>query len=575
MNPFRYPGPQPFTSEQKSVFYGRNEELDEVSRLVRREPWVVLYGKSGLGKSSLLNAGLSPRLAVQDAMQSVFIRFHAWTEDQKDSALSIATNLLKKDKHQQIDWLEDLVSNDDSLWRVFKEKQITLSGTTLLIFDQFEELFTFPKQHVEEFAKSLAEVFYIDIPDRYRKALEIKSADLTAEQHRLLHESLSLRVVTAIRTDRMAQMHNLRPFLPGTLDHLYELRPLSLASAEEAVLNPAFDAGEFLTPRFDFDDDALDLLLGFLSAGRKQDIESFQLQILCEHLEKNVVKRSGRTRIETTDIADPQGILENYYLGKIDEIDGPDMQLAARRLIEEGLAQEGDPPIRLSLHQAQILKYYGISTDLLETLVNQRLLRAEAGAGSGYTYELPHDTLLEPILKIKRERLELEEQKRQEAETTRLKTEAGEAQRREQEALRQKDEAIRLKNEALRGRTRARMFSWISSMTAVLAFGLGVIAFLKQKEANVSSEMAIRKQIEAEVEKNIAKDALFKFQNELNAKERLRFNNLESRAIIILDAGGCPIELLQEMQNIVQNHSDSLSLKEKIKFLNIKNSTCK
>ena len=43
-------------------FYGRESETDELLRLIQLSPFVTLYGKSGLGKSSMLQAGLFPKL---------------------------------------------------------------------------------------------------------------------------------------------------------------------------------------------------------------------------------------------------------------------------------------------------------------------------------------------------------------------------------------------------------------------------------------------------------------------------------------------------------------------------------
>ena len=43
-------------------FYGRGDEIEQLLRLVRRDTLTLLYGVSGLGKTSLLQAGLFPAL---------------------------------------------------------------------------------------------------------------------------------------------------------------------------------------------------------------------------------------------------------------------------------------------------------------------------------------------------------------------------------------------------------------------------------------------------------------------------------------------------------------------------------
>jgi hypothetical protein len=46
-------------------FYGREEEVAELARRVQRKLLTVLFGQSGLGKTSILRAGLVPRLRAQ------------------------------------------------------------------------------------------------------------------------------------------------------------------------------------------------------------------------------------------------------------------------------------------------------------------------------------------------------------------------------------------------------------------------------------------------------------------------------------------------------------------------------
>src|SRR5262249_39192177 len=51
-----------FTEETKQYFYGREEEVAELARRVQRKLLTILFGQSGLGKTSILRAGIVPRL---------------------------------------------------------------------------------------------------------------------------------------------------------------------------------------------------------------------------------------------------------------------------------------------------------------------------------------------------------------------------------------------------------------------------------------------------------------------------------------------------------------------------------
>ena len=57
---YRYPGVKPFSEDERHVFYGRSADTKKLYQFINLEKLVLLYGKSGLGKSSLLNAGVLP-----------------------------------------------------------------------------------------------------------------------------------------------------------------------------------------------------------------------------------------------------------------------------------------------------------------------------------------------------------------------------------------------------------------------------------------------------------------------------------------------------------------------------------
>src|ERR1700733_7528415 len=57
-----WPAPAAFAEPQNAFFFGRGNELDELFQCVRRAVTTLLFGQSGLGKTSLMQAGLFPRL---------------------------------------------------------------------------------------------------------------------------------------------------------------------------------------------------------------------------------------------------------------------------------------------------------------------------------------------------------------------------------------------------------------------------------------------------------------------------------------------------------------------------------
>src|SRR3954467_2449418 len=77
-----WPGLASYTEQQSGLFYGRDEEIRALARLMERKALTVLFGQSGLGKSSLLQAGVFPRLRATNFCP-IYIRL-----DHSDGAAS-------------------------------------------------------------------------------------------------------------------------------------------------------------------------------------------------------------------------------------------------------------------------------------------------------------------------------------------------------------------------------------------------------------------------------------------------------------------------------------------------------
>src|SRR5689334_12506174 len=60
-----YPGLRPFEAEEWSIFFGREQMIDEVIERLAAHRLVLIHGSSGSGKSSLVRAGVLPKLAGQ------------------------------------------------------------------------------------------------------------------------------------------------------------------------------------------------------------------------------------------------------------------------------------------------------------------------------------------------------------------------------------------------------------------------------------------------------------------------------------------------------------------------------
>jgi len=395
----RYPGIHPFKESEKELFKGREAEKRELLDLVIVHPLVVLFAKSGIGKTSLLQAGVVP-LMNEHKLMPVFIRFNP---ADKPPEQIVRDQLIEK---------QFLSSDSDTkltMWEYLKKARFVKRGKPyipVLIFDQFEELFTlYDMEQRAEFVRQFADVINQRMPDPVREALhsDIKKDWLTPLQIAQREHSLDVKVVLSIRSDMLSLLDQLSRPIPSILRCRYELKSLSRANAEKAIVLPASAEGEFDTPVFAYSDFALKEILDFLQS-RDTDmddattvdtrlIESFQLQLLCSHIEEHLP--DTRT-IHTNDYGHQEGlqkIINDFYHDTIQSFP-TNRRLNIQRAIEEDLIRNER---RISM-AAPVLKERNITDSELQDLVNKRLLRKDLRLGGTY-YEVSHDTLVKPILK--------------------------------------------------------------------------------------------------------------------------------------------------------------------------------
>lgn len=554
---YRYPGARPFTIEQRQIFFGRSKNIEALYELLSLQDLVILYSKSGLGKSSLINAGLVPKIKAKNEFKPLSVRFGPYTKELGETPVKTTSQQLSLNKDGN-SYLDKLIPNDDSLWYHIKSNQAEAEDTNTgftLIFDQFEELFTYPVEEILKFKQALKEILNNQIPQRFREALEQQfnndNLKLADEELDLLHSNVEVKVLIAIRSDRMSLLNELKDYLPNILRSCYELNALSVDQAEDAILNPALKNNEdFISPPFDYEEEGLKSILKFLTKNYTQKIESFQLQILCQNIEKKVIDRNIQT-VSSSDIGDIESIYKNHYDNIIQGIGNDTEQLAARKFMEEGLIFEEEER-RLSLYGGQVFKNFGVHPDLLKRLVDSHLLRAEPSIQGGYIYELSHDTLVSPVLEAKKRRISKELRIEQEKALALLE--------------KQKEEARQRENEKAKS-ARAIRLAILGGVVGVLAILLSLFAFSQKKSAELAKA-------QAQKQRDLAKELLIAYEQEKIENELLTFENLKIRAETILNVGGCPKELLLDMTSIANNHRDSTSLKGQLKILYDKNDFC-
>src|SRR5437588_4081175 len=161
-----FPGLRAFTQDDATIFFGRGKETDELVEKVVTNRFVAVVGASGSGKSSLVGAGLLPRLAanaIEGSKDWVIVRFtpgEVSSNPYMALAVQLAPMLLKHGWNTRK--LAKELSTDSN--NLNKLSLLALSGKSdwmeiVLFIDQFEELFTLVEEEEREtFVEMLAKV---------------------------------------------------------------------------------------------------------------------------------------------------------------------------------------------------------------------------------------------------------------------------------------------------------------------------------------------------------------------------------------------------------------------------------
>ncbi|HEY2296069.1 MAG TPA: hypothetical protein VGM86_35670 [Thermoanaerobaculia bacterium] len=460
-----WPGLAAFREEDEDFFHGRDAEIEELLRLILRGRLTVLFGLSGLGKTSLLQAGLFPRLRVANILP-VYIRLDYAASSQPFTS-QIKDAIVREAAASGIE--APVPQAAETLWEYFHRQGADFWSprnrpvTPLLVFDQFEELFTLGKGRqdaVGTFVDELADLVEGRPPEAVKARLDAapdQARGFAASRH-------PYKVLLSLREDFL-------PDLEGLRDHMRDIAQSRLRlhrmNGEEAKRVVTLSGGHLIAP------EVAERVIRFvageeLKPGERPaplaglEVEPALLSVFCREL-NNKRLAQDQPRI-TADLLDGSRteILANFY-----ERSMADVRPEVRTFVEESLLTLSGYRDSVALDKA--LNVPGVTQQAIDRLTERRLVRTEERGGVE-RLELTHDVLTGVVQESRDRRRQREEQAK--AEAARLEAEAeAEAARLEAQA---KAEAARLEAEARERQVRHALRR--SRMVAGLLFALLLLA---------------------------------------------------------------------------------------------------
>ena len=215
-----YKGLVPYTDEDAALFFGRDAERSIIVANLRSSRFTLLYGPSGVGKSSVVGAGVvhflrqraQQNLLKRGTPEFAVIYFNQWRDDPVAGLLRAVREQVQALLGTTFeDTQEERAKSLDDQLKTWAER---VGGDLLILLDQFEDLFLYhpnedgPGSFVDEFSRVVTDV------------------------------SARVNFVVSIREDAVAKLDRFEGRIPTLFDNYIRVDHLDRDAAREAIIKP-------------------------------------------------------------------------------------------------------------------------------------------------------------------------------------------------------------------------------------------------------------------------------------------------------------------------------------------------
>ena len=367
-------------------FFGRDRETEIVASNLIASRLSVLYGPSGVGKSSLLRAGVVRRLralvpaagAGGEGNGALPVVVDQWRDDPLAAIATAAGTAVPESPQELAD--------------VLAERSAQIGGEIYLVLDQMEEYFVYHgRDGGGPLRDALAEI--------------------------LMRPTLHVHVLLGIRDDALADLDAFKGRVPGLFGNVLRLDHLDVDAARAAIVEPLAELEAMGGPHVVAEPALVAAVVDQVASGRierrlagrgivegaarRGRVEAPYLQLVMERLWE-VERRQGSSVLRAETLAELGGsgrIVQQHLERALGSLDEPERELAAR-LFHQLVTPSGT---KIAHGVDDLSRYAGESParlgDVLHTLSNERVVRALPGRnGGGARYEIYHDVLASAVL---------------------------------------------------------------------------------------------------------------------------------------------------------------------------------
>jgi len=573
-----------YQREDKDFFFGRNEEIESLYQMIFQTKILLIYGTSGTGKTSLIQCGLANKFHTYDWL-ALPVRRGSNLISSLDKVLCDASDDVFIYTEQKESFIKDLTVKIEAVYKAsFKP--------VYLIFDQFEELYVLgTKAEQELFVEAVKEILLVDEP---------------------------VKVILSIREEYLGNLFEFEKKVPQLLRKKLRVEAMSLDKVTQVLKG----INNFKLSNVRFRTDELDpITQGIFDRikGKKKTlfIELPYLQVFLDKLYFETTKDASHQAeaLITTEVLNRIGdigdVLRNFLEEQVKCI-SRDLSINNKNVSTETIWKILSPFCSLEGTKEPVTKQElanrlpdmdkRLLDEVVDAFVNSRIVNYTENEN---LYELAHDALAlniaakrsdEDIAILEVQRL-IESQVAVQDEGREFFTErqllfiepylekfkpndeernwiaesrANVQYKKGLEKKKQQEELVK---------TRKRLRTVYSLLSAAL-FALLIAGYFwlesnsEKEKAKKAEQLAMIQKDSAVLAKEVADKALKKVNEQIAiiSKQiaiisKKDFDNLKKRTEPITDAGGCPNEILEQMDSIAATHPDSLIMKYDIQAI--------
>jgi len=399
----RWLGLRSYEENDSNLFFGRETEAEQLYRMVRRETLTTIFAPSGTGKSSLLRAGLFPKLRANGYFPMALRLDHSASDSDHCRWLRETLEEMAAEEGFELDTIVPPQANpeEETLWEYLHRIELWDKNnelvTPVFLLDQFEEIFTLGKgqNNSERFLKSLADVIEKRKPTEFRERLNEKGV------HSNIPTSVQgFKFILSLREDFVAHLDQLRHSMPSIMHNRMYLKALNGEQALEVVKGP----GEGVV-----DDEVAEKIVRLVAKSHsmnEQDklsdlvVEPNLLSLVCHELDQKRI-REKESQISADGLGHAsQNILRDFYAESMKGVDR-----IARIFVEDNLITTNGFRKSQAIDDARMA---GFSEKDQAHLINKHIVR-KIGRKDIPHIELTHDLLAVVVRESRDQRHQIEE----------------------------------------------------------------------------------------------------------------------------------------------------------------------